>query len=43
MVVTVVLERFIPWNDPRLGIVGGLLSIGSAESPAAVETVLKEG
>ena len=38
-----VSEQFILWDDPRLGIVGGLLVVWFVKSPIVVASVLKEG
>ena len=43
MVVTVVSERFIHWDGPRPGIVGGLLFVGFAKSPATVDIGFERG
>ena len=37
MVLTLVSKWFIPWDSPRLGVVGGLLPVGSTKSPAVVD------
>ena len=41
MVVIVVSEEFIPWDDPRLRVVGGLLPVWYVTSPIAVDIYSK--
>ena len=43
MVVTVVSKRFIPWDGPRLEVIGGLLPVGSAKPLAAVDIGSERG